>query len=119
MFNYPLYLNQDELMKNFYAKFDPNKISGLINDLDYDTLANSIDKLYTLQDEIEKNYSESVTRVLKNYTIVNLVTIIEDTAKKMLKRIIDEHEYPLNALFGRNEIHMKLHSLNKLHQKYS
>lgn len=97
-----------------FAEFKPHKIQGLLEELEPDIWDKEIVKLTFAVSDIKKIESQDIVQAIKNYAIINLVTIIEDTTKRILKNIIDKNDFKVKNLFQRDELHVKLESLDDL-----
>lgn len=110
---YSTIINDEEMARRF-AEFKPKKIQGLTEELDPDVWDKQLEDLALIISNIKKIESESVIQALKNYVIINMVTIIEDTAKRLLKSLIDSNNFKVKNLFQRDELHIRLESLDAL-----
>ena len=105
---------EDEEMARKFAKFQLNKIQGLSKDIDPDFFDKKIDMLIENLQEFESIKSENIIQSLKNYTVINAVTLIEDASKRILKMLINSEVFKIKNLFERDEIHIKLDSFEDL-----
>jgi len=110
---YATEINDDEMARRF-AEFNPRKIQGLSEEVPPDIWDLQLEELALAIGDIGNIKSEPVIQSLKNYAIIYLVTIIEDTAKRDLQFIIDNGDLKIKNLFQRDELHIGLDSLDDL-----
>lgn len=113
---YSTAINDDEMARRF-AKFQLHKIEGLAEDLDPTYWDTQLECLSLALSDSDKNESKHITQALKNYVVIHLVTIIEDTVKRNFKYIIDQGDFEIKKLFYQDELHIKLESLDALKTK--
>jgi len=88
----------DELvMRSRYVKFNLKKIEGL-EIFDENKMRNSIQPLFAQLEELD-SLDENTANSCKKYIIINLVTIIEDSFKGILKKQIDVYNGNVESLF--------------------
>ncbi len=104
----------DEEMARRFAEFKPRKTQGLSEELEPDIWNTQLENLELMISNIKNIESQETVQALKNYVIINMVTIIEDTSKRLLKSLIDSNNFKVKNLFQRDELHIKLESLDVL-----
>jgi len=85
------------VMRSGFAKFNLRKIKGL-KEFDEEKMRNSIRPLWVLLEKLD-SLDENVVNACKKYIIINLVTIIEDSFKGILKKQIDVYNGNVKFLF--------------------
>jgi len=110
---YSTEINDEEMARRF-AEFKPKKIAGLFEELDIDVWDKQLENLANMISDTKDIKSEQTIQGIKNYVIINMVTVIEDTTKRLLKSLIDSNNFKIKNLFQRDELHIRLESLDSL-----
>ncbi|MCV0430718.1 hypothetical protein [Nitrosopumilus sp.] len=99
-------------MSKRFARFQPHKIAKLKEDVDPTYFDTQLNELYKQIDEFENIESKEVIQSLKNFIVINLVTVMEDTIKRELKFEIDVEQIELKNIFDQNELRIRLTDLD-------
>jgi len=95
-----------------FAKFNLRKIKGL-KGFDEEKMRNSIRPLWALLEELDSS-NEIVVNACKKFIIINLVTIIEDSFKGILKKQIDVYNGNVKSLFSGPHILIPINDLDSI-----
>ena len=107
----------DKDMKGYLPRVDFRKIDGSKEDFQFQELYFTGKELQDICKKMEEEpeiFNEVIITGLKNYIIIKLISVLEDSCKKLAKDEIDRLKINLKNFFQKNDILVRISDLDTL-----
>jgi len=101
-------------MPGKFAKYNIKKMEGLHFDIDLDEIAETCSNYSEMLTELDSIKAQDVNDAAKNHIIIKLVSLIEDSFKKIVKDQVDLWEGNMGELFQSNKILISISDLDSI-----